>query len=72
MEPLRGFKITDQEIHGLLNPWKNLVDNRDLGKGFHHCCLAAQLKGALQAVCWVKGLRASFYLRISTNGFGMW
>ena len=35
IEPLRGLRITDKEVHGLLNSWKNGVDNGDLGKDFH-------------------------------------
>ena len=56
IEPLQGFRITDKETHGLLNPWKNLVDNGDLNEDFHDCRLEAHLKGALQVVCWVKSL----------------
>jgi len=48
---LKGFRITDKETHGLLNPGRNLVDNRDLGADSHYCLLEAQLKGALQKVC---------------------
>ena len=56
LDPLRGFRITDKETHGLLNPWKNLVDNGVLGEAFHDCPLEAQLEGALHLVCLVKSL----------------
>jgi len=56
IEPLRGFRVMDKETHGLFNPWKSLVNNRDLGEDFHDCLLEAQLKGALQVVCWMKTL----------------
>jgi len=60
IEPRRGFKITEKEINGLLNPWKNIVDNRDLGKDFRDWLLEVQLKGALQVVCWMKSLHGKY------------
>ena len=51
VEPLRGFRITDKETFGLLNPQKNWVDNIDLGNIFLDCSLKPELKGALQVVC---------------------
>jgi len=57
IEPLRGCSITDKDLHGVLNPWESYLKvNRDLGEDFYDCLLEAQLKGALQVVCWVKSL----------------
>jgi len=36
--------VTDNETHGLLNPWKNLIHNRDLGEDLHDCPVEVALQ----------------------------
>jgi len=68
--PLRGFRITDKGTHGFLNPWKNLLDNRDLGEDFHDCPKGPSWNRLYKESIEGKVDTSSAYLQVSTTEFG--